>query len=74
MAVDIELFGQLLPGQPRRRTLEIQAPAKARDLAAAIGLDLADIGLISIDGVQSEADDWVRPESRLCFFPYVTGG
>jgi hypothetical protein len=74
LAVDIELFGQLLPGQPRRRTLEIQSPAKARDLASAIGLDLADIGLISIDGVQSEPDDWVRPESRLCFFPYVTGG
>jgi len=74
LEVDIEIFGQLLPGQPRRRVLKIQAPATVRDLARAIGLDLADIGLVSIDGVQSELDDSVRPDSRLCFFPYLSGG
>jgi hypothetical protein len=30
--------------------------------------------LISIDGVQSELEDIVQPDSRLCFFPYITGG
>jgi hypothetical protein len=74
LAVDIEIFGQLLPGQPRRRTLEIQGSAIARDLAISLGLDLEEIGLISIDGVQSELDDTVQPNSRLCFFPYITGG
>jgi hypothetical protein len=74
VAVDIEVFGQLLPNQPRRRTMEIQAPVKVRDVAHAIGLDLAQIGLVAIDGVQSELDDWVRPDSRICFFPYITGG
>ncbi|NLT67050.1 MAG: MoaD/ThiS family protein [Acidobacteria bacterium] len=74
MAVDIETFGQLLPGQPRRRTLEIKAPATARDLAVQIGLDPSEIGLITIDGVQSDLDDEVPPGSRLCFFPYVSGG
>jgi len=74
LAVDIEVFGQLLPGQPRRRALEIQGPASVRDLARAIGLDLAEIGLVAIDGVQSELDDFVQPDSRLCFFPYITGG
>ncbi len=74
MAVDIEVFGQLVPGQPRRRTLEIERPIPVRDLAEAIGLNVADIGLISIDGVQSELDDPVQPNSRLCFFPYITGG
>jgi hypothetical protein len=74
LAVDIELFGQLLPGQPRRRTLEIQEPTVVRDLAFDLGLDFEEIGLISIDGVQSELDDIVQPNSRLCFFPYITGG
>jgi hypothetical protein len=74
LAVDIEVFAQLLPGQPRRRTLEIQGPATARDLARAIGLKLSDIGLISINGVQSELDDPVQPDSRICFFPYLAGG
>ena len=54
--------------------MEIQAPTAARDLASQIGLNLADIGLVAIDGVQSELDDIVQPNSRLCFFPYITGG
>jgi hypothetical protein len=74
LAVDIEVFGQLLPGQPRRRTLEIQGPTRVHDLALKLGLDPEEIGLISIDGVQSEPDDIVQPDSRLCFFPYITGG
>jgi hypothetical protein len=74
MAVDIEVFGQLLPNQPRRRTIEVQEPLTVRDLALAIGLDLDAIGLVTLDGVQSKLNDPVRPDSRLCFFPYVTGG
>jgi hypothetical protein len=74
VAVDIEIFGQLLPNQPRRRSLDISAPAAARDLAQTIGLDPNEIGLIMIDGVQSGLNDQVRLNSRLCFFPYVSGG
>jgi hypothetical protein len=74
VAVDIEVFGQLLPNQPRRRAVELQEPAKVRDLARMIGLNEDEIGLVTIDGVQSDLDHCVRPDSRLCFFPYVSGG
>jgi hypothetical protein len=74
VAVDIEVFGQLLPHQPRRRSVEIHEPSTVRDLAQAIGLDLNEIGLVMIDGVQSDLDHCVQPDSRLCFFPYVSGG
>jgi hypothetical protein len=74
VAVDIEVFGQLLPDQPRRRVLEIAGPSTAREIAHRIGLELIEIGLIAIDGIQSELDDTVQPDSRLCFFPYITGG
>jgi molybdopterin converting factor small subunit len=74
VAVDIEVFGQLLPNQPRRRSLEIQEPATARALAQKIGLHLEEIGLVMIDGVQSDLDHRVQPDSRICFFPYVSGG
>jgi hypothetical protein len=74
MAVDIEVFGQLLPDQPRRRAVELQGPTTVRNLAHLIGLDLTDIGLITIDGVQSGLDHAVQPNARLCFFPYVSGG
>jgi len=72
--VDIEVFGQLLPNQPRRRKLEIQTPTAVREIAKEIGLDLEAIGLVTIDGVQSELEDLVQPDSRLCFFPYISGG
>jgi hypothetical protein len=74
LPVDIEVFGQLLLDQPRRRILEIEKPSTARDLAQAVGLDLDEIWLISIDGVLSDLDASVRPGSRLCFFPYLCGG
>ena len=74
MPVDVEVFGQLLAGQPRRRSIEIPAPTMVRDLAGTIGLNLDEIGLIMIDGVQSGLDDSVQPDSRLCFFPHITGG
>ena len=74
MAVDVEIFGQLAINRQRRRSIEIQIPTTARDLARAVGLDLDEIGLIMIDGVQSSLEDAVPPDSRLCFFPYVSGG
>jgi len=54
--------------------MEIQKPETARSLAMTIGLNADDIGLITIDGVQSSLDDPVQTDSRLCFFPYITGG
>lgn len=74
MAVDIELFGQLLPDHPRRRMVEMKSPATVRDIASAIGLEPDEIGFISVDGVQSGLDDSVRSDSKVCIFPYITGG
>lgn len=74
MAVDIEIFGQLLPNQPRRQAVELQKPTNVRNLAQMIGLEPDEIGLVMIDGVQSDLDHSVQPDSRLCFFPYVSGG
>ena len=54
--------------------MEIQKPETAREVAMTIGLNPNDIGLITIDGVQSSLDDPVQSGSRLCFFPYITGG
>ncbi|MBN2243337.1 MAG: MoaD/ThiS family protein [Acidobacteria bacterium] len=74
MAVEIEVFGQLLPGKPRKQTVKIRKPETARELAVIIGLNPDEIGLITVNGVQSSLEDAVEPGSRLCFFPYITGG
>jgi hypothetical protein len=43
-------------------------------VAILLGVDPQQVGLIVINGVQSEMQDPVPPDCRLCFFPYMSGG
>ena len=74
MEVEIEIFGQLLPGHPRIQVKELDAPETVGALAESIGLDPDEIGLITINGVQSRLENRIESDSRICFFPYITGG
>ncbi len=74
MAVDVELFGQLLPNVERRQTLILDRHRTVQDVAVLLGLDPDDVGLIIINGVQVELQDPVPPSCRLCFFPPMSGG
>jgi hypothetical protein len=74
LAVDVELFGQLLPGAQRRQTLTVQHPMTVEEVAILFGLAPEEVGLIAINGVQSEMQDPVPPDCRLCFFPPMSGG
>ena len=74
MAVDIELFGQLSSGALRRQTLTLEQPMTVCQVALLLKLNPDEIGLITINGVQSEMQDSVPAESRLCFFPPMSGG
>jgi hypothetical protein len=74
MNLSIELFGQLSPQSPRRQTLELAPQMKVQEAVDLLGLNPDEIGLITINGVQSEMQDALPPDCRLCFFPYVSGG
>jgi hypothetical protein len=74
LAVDIELFGQLAPGVQRRQTLTLEHSMTVHEVANLLGLDPDEIGLISVNGVQSEMEDSVPQDCRLCFFPPMSGG
>jgi len=74
MSIEIELFGQLLPQTQRSQNLSVKRPVPVKEIANLIGLSPEEVGLITIDGVQSEMEDLVKPGCRLCFFPYMTGG
>jgi molybdopterin converting factor small subunit len=54
--------------------LNLEGPLTVQDVTALLGLDPAEVGLIVINGVQSEMEDRVPPDCRLCFFPPVSGG
>jgi hypothetical protein len=74
MLILIELFGQLAIGRSRRHTLEWVMGMTAQEAALKLSLDPEQVGLITINGVQSELPDLLPPGCRLCFFPYVSGG
>jgi len=74
MTIDVEVFGQLSPNVQRRQTLTLEHPKIVQDVAHLLGLKPEEVGLITINGVQSEMDDPVPPDSRLCFFPPMSGG
>jgi hypothetical protein len=74
LAIDVELFGQFAEGRPKVTTLNLVRPVTVQDVAVLLGLDPEAVGLISINGVQSELDDPVPGDCRLCFFPPMTGG
>lgn len=74
MAVELEVFGALLPPDRRHQILQIHGRTTARQVAESLGLKPDDIGLITIQGVQSELDDVVPPGCRLCLFPPLSGG
>lgn len=74
MTIDVELFGQLLPGLARCQTLTLDRTATVAEVASRLGLDPVEVGLILVDGVQHEMEDVVLPDCRLCFFPLLAGG
>jgi hypothetical protein len=74
MSLEIEIFGGLVPKHQRRQTLEAEGPMLIRDVMNKLEIKEVEVGLITVDGVQSELDEFVRPGSRLCFFPYMSGG
>jgi len=74
MQVELELFGQLHPDIQRCQTLTLPREMSVLEVARLIGVNLEEVGLIVIDGVQSEEQDMVTPGCRLCFFPPMVGG
>ena len=74
MTVDVELFGQLALHLPRRQTLIMERPMTVEQVAIQLGLNVDDIGLMSINGVQVELQELAPLNCRLCFFPPMSGG
>ena len=74
MAVDVELYGQLAPSVRRRQTLTLGRSMTVQEVALLLGLDPNDVGLVAINGVQSEMRNPVPLDGRLCFFPPMSGG
>lgn len=74
MVFEVELFGQLASGRQRKQTLNLDNALNVEGIALILGLNPEEIGLITINGIQSELEDKIEPDCRLCFFPHMSGG
>lgn len=74
MAVEIELFGNISPETPRKQNLVLERSMTIREVINMLGITTEEVGLIVVNGVQSELDDPVPFDCRLCFFPHLSGG
>jgi hypothetical protein len=74
MLIEVKVFGQIAPQAPHHQVLEVPDPSNVGDVVTLLGLDEDLIGLITINGRQSEAQDMVFNDCHLCFFPYMSGG
>jgi hypothetical protein len=70
----IEIFGQLSLNRESQVELKVDKPATALEIARQLGLNPEAIGLITIDGRQSDFGDSVSDINRICFFPHMSGG
>ena len=74
MTIELEVFGALVPLEKRHQLLQINCGTTVRQIADSLGINPDEIGLITIQGVQSQLDDVIPHGSRVCIFPPMSGG
>jgi molybdopterin converting factor small subunit len=74
LEISVELFGQLRKGQNKILTVQLPVGSTVMDAVNQLGLDPEMVGMIIINGIQSELTDPLPTHCRLALFPYISGG
>lgn len=74
MVVEVELFGHLALNKPHQQLVEMNHIMTARELAIHLGLKVDEIGMVAINGKHEEMSEIVPKDSRICYFPPLSGG
>jgi hypothetical protein len=74
LEIKVELFGQLRKGRNKVIALQLQSGAAVRDAVIQLGVNPEELGMIIVNGIQSELTDPLPPDCRLALFPYISGG
>ena len=72
--VEIRVFGALWEHVESRLELDLGCEVTVADLIARIGIDPAEVGIVTVDRRQSRLDDLVPASCRVCIFPLMSGG
>jgi molybdopterin converting factor small subunit len=73
--VEVRIFGDLWKHLAPRLELDLEGrDARVADLIARLDIDPSEVGIVTVDGRQSNLDEIVPADSRVCIFPPMFGG
>ena len=72
---EIRIFGPLWDYLEPRQELDLAGrQVTVADLIARLGIDPAELGIVTIDGRQSRPEEIIPADGRVCIFPPMSGG
>ena len=73
--VEVRIFGALWKHLAPRLELDLEGhEVSVADLIAHLDIDPSEVGIVTVDGRQSNLDKIVPADSRVCIFPPMFGG
>ena len=73
--VEVRIFGALWEHLEPSLELDLHGRDVAvADLLAHLGIDAAEVGIVTVDRRQSNLDEIVPADGRVCIFPPMSGG
>jgi molybdopterin converting factor small subunit len=73
--VEVRVFGPLWEHLATSLELNLEGrDVTVADLLSRLGIDPAEIGIVTIDGRQSNLDESIPAQGRVCIFPPMSGG
>jgi len=73
--VEVRVFGALWKHLAPRLELDVEGrDVRVADLIAHLDIDPSEVGIVTVDRRQSNLDEIVPADSRVCIFPPMFGG
>ena len=71
----VKIFGMLWKHLEPSQDLDLGGRGLVvADLLAHLGIDPAEVGIVTVDGRQSRLDQTLPADGRVCIFPPMSGG
>lgn len=73
--VEIRIFGPLWEHLEPRLELDLEGrDLTVADLLSRLGIEASEVGIVTVDGRQSDFGEPVPARCRVCIFPPMSGG
>jgi hypothetical protein len=73
--VEVHVFGVLWEHLEPRSELDLEnCDVSVADLLTRLHIDVSEVGIVTVDGRQSNFDELVPASCRVCVFPPISGG